>query len=95
MTIVLILLELPFGREDPFDTGVQLAGLIKGPSEGLVDRFDDVMQVVAVGEVDVDIGPGMVAKGDEKLLDQLGIEISHLGLGHVDVEDKEGSYNFV
>ena len=91
-----MLFQRTFRRQDPFDPRIVAGRLIKGPTEGLEDRLDDVVQVLSVGQVDVDIGAGVVTEGDEKLLDQFGIEVTDFNLRDIDVEDQQRpSYNFV
>ena len=67
-----------------------MCGLVEGAAQGLEDRFDDVVQVLAVEEIDVQIRPGVIAEGDTELLDELDIEGADLGLGESAVEDRNG-----
>ena len=61
-----MLLEFPLGRHDAGNARVDACRLIERPTEGLENRLDDVVQVLAIGEVNVNIRPGVVAEGDEK-----------------------------
>ena len=69
--MVIMLFQLSLARHDSDDTLVAAGGFVEGTTEGLEHGLDDMMQVIAVSQVDMQIGPSVSAEGEENLLGQL------------------------